>query len=123
KFSSGGAVEEDRLSGTAVRGVRLEDGRSIGARAVLSTADPHTTLLSLLPEGILARATTARVEHSPANGVGVSPFKVDLALSSRVTVPGHTLYGVDLRVPVLLLGTVEEVVDSLTLAPRKTYRK
>lgn len=122
QISTGVAVEEVHLSGTAVRGVRLEDGRSIGARAVLSTADPHTTLISLLPEGILDRATTARVEHIPANGDGVSPFKIDLALSSRVTVPGHTLDGVDLRVPVLMLGTVEEVVDSFTVAARGRFR-
>lgn len=118
QISTGLAVEEIEFVGNAVRGVRLEDGTSVSARAVLSTADPYTTLKSLMPEGALDLATTARVDHIPANGDDISPFKVDLALSSRVTVPNHELQGVDLRTPVLMLGTVEEVLDSFAVAAK-----
>ncbi|MGD1256992.1 phytoene desaturase family protein [Mycobacterium seoulense] len=115
---TGTAVEAVELDSGAVRGVNLEDGRFVSARAVLSTADPHTTLTSLLPRDALDLATTARVNHIPANGDGVSPFKVDVALSGRLTVPGHHLPSADLRVPVQMLGTVDEILDSFAAARR-----
>ncbi len=117
-ISTGVPVEEIDFSGNDIRGVRLGNDTTISADAVLSTADPHTTLRSLLPEGVLDLKTTARVDHIPANGDGISPFKIDLALSSHVALPDHHLEGVDLRTPVLMLGTVEEVLDSFTVASK-----
>jgi phytoene dehydrogenase-like protein len=118
QIRTGTAVSEIQVKGGRAVGVTLADGSSISARAVLSTADPHTTLRELLPEGTLDRQVTARVDHIPANASGASPFKVDLALSGHATVPNHRHPDVDLREPVLLYGTEQTIIDSFTAAAR-----
>lgn len=118
EIRTGTVVSEIRVSGNRTTGVILADGSSITARAVLSTADPYSTLRHLLPDGTLDRQMTARVDHIPANAHGASPFKVDLALSGRVSIPRHHHPDVDLRKPVLLYGTEEAIVESFTAAAR-----
>jgi phytoene dehydrogenase-like protein len=118
QIRTGTAVSEVRVRGGRTTGVILADGSEISARAVLSTADPYTTLRRLLPDGTLDRQVTARVDHIPANAHGASPFKVDLALSGQASVPRHRHPDVDLRKPVLLYGTEHAVVDSFTAAAR-----
>jgi phytoene dehydrogenase-like protein len=122
--SSGGtirtnsAVRQILVTGDRARGVELADGTVITADVVLSTADPHTTLSGLLPEGTLDKALTSRVEHIPANAGGVSQFKIDLALSGQLSVPNHHRSDVDLRQPVLLWGTEDDVLDSFAVSSR-----
>jgi phytoene dehydrogenase-like protein len=118
QIRTGTPVSEIQVRGGRAVGVTLADGSSISARAVLSTADPHTTLRELLPDGTLDRQLTARVDHIPANADGASPFKVDLALSGHATVPNHRHPEVDLREPVLLYGTEQNIVDSFAAAAR-----
>ncbi|MDJ0441203.1 phytoene desaturase family protein [Rhodococcus qingshengii] len=122
--ASGGKVFVDSpvaqvlLEGDRARGVELEDGRVIKAKSVLSTADPHTTLRDLVADGVLDRQTLARVDHIPANAAGASPFKVDMALSGLLTIPNHIHPDVDLRHPVILYGTEDDVVSSFTACTR-----
>ncbi|WP_009478461.1 NAD(P)/FAD-dependent oxidoreductase [Rhodococcus sp. JVH1] len=118
KIVTGTPVSEILMESGRAAGVVLADGQTIKSQAVLSTADPHTTLRELVPEGTLDRRTLARVDHIPANATGASPFKVDLALSGRATVPHHTHSDVDLRQPVLLYGTEEDIVSSFESAAR-----
>lgn len=52
-FLCGERPRELVVEGGVARGVRLEDGRVLGAGVVLSSLGPRTTLLELLPPGLL----------------------------------------------------------------------
>jgi phytoene dehydrogenase-like protein len=58
-------------------GVRLEDGSVVGARAVLSNADPKRTFLGLLPPGAIGEDVREAVSRIDTRG---SVVKVNLAL-------------------------------------------
>jgi phytoene dehydrogenase-like protein len=115
-----GAPVAEILSNTGVvRGLRLEDGRVIQAEAVIATCDPWVALRELVGEGVVDRKTAARLDHSPANGTGAGPFKLDLALHSQISAIQHTRADdVDVRTPSLLIGTVESVRGSYAAAAR-----
>ncbi|HVV74403.1 MAG TPA: NAD(P)/FAD-dependent oxidoreductase [Mycobacteriales bacterium] len=102
-----------------VRGLRLRDGREVLSRAVVSSADPWTTLRTLVSGDAVDRRTAARLDHSSANGAGSGVFKIDMALSAQARTTNHERTdGVDLRKPTLLIATEESVRDSYASAAR-----
>ncbi|CAJ61715.1 MULTISPECIES: phytoene desaturase family protein [Frankia] len=112
-------VAEITRAGDTVRGIRLTDGRTLRARAVVSSVDPWTTLRELVDGDVISQSTAARLDHASANRIGSGVFKIDMALSEQIEVTGHIRAdGVDLRRPTLLLGTAESVVDSYAAASR-----
>jgi phytoene dehydrogenase-like protein len=116
---TGAPVAEILNAGGVVRGLRLEDGRVIRSKAVVSSADPWLTLRKLVPEGVVDRKIAARMDASAANATGSGPFKIDLALNEQIRTVFHRRDdGVDFRMPTLLLGTVESVRDSYATAAR-----
>lgn len=60
ELSLSSPVETLLVEGGAVRGARLASGVELRAEAVLSTADPRSTLLDLVPPGVLEQ----RLEHA-----------------------------------------------------------
>jgi phytoene dehydrogenase-like protein len=66
------------IDGGRATGVVLQDGTTLGARTVLSNADPKRTFLSLVPDGALPDEFAARVRALDTTG---SVVKVNLALS------------------------------------------
>jgi phytoene dehydrogenase-like protein len=115
---TGAPVAEILHGNGKVRGVRLEDGREVEAKAVVSTCDVSTTFLKMLGEDVVDRKLAARIKASPANGTGSGPFKIDMALSSEIAPIQHFREDVDVRVPTLLLGTYESVRESFAAASR-----
>lgn len=113
-------VEEIISKNKVVKGVRLADGRVLNAKAVISAIHPKPAM-EMVSEGELDRATLTKIALAPANAHGASPLKVDLALSGQVD------YGklealrddnLSLRKSVLLIGTVEAVLDNFHCAAR-----
>ena len=104
----------------AVTGVRLEDGRTIAARAVITCIHPKFALALVTP-GALDRRVLTKVALAPANAHGASPLKVDVALSAPISVARHEarrLDGLSLRKCVLLIGTAEAVVENFRSSAR-----
>jgi phytoene dehydrogenase-like protein len=124
KVLTGVAVEEVLVEGGQTHGVRLADGQIIEARAVIVTCDPRTAYHLVTPGAIEPRFIR-RVEHAPYNRANASPLMVHLALSGQIR-PKEIYYskrrdGLDLRVPVALLGTAEDVRESFAAAQRGDY--
>jgi phytoene dehydrogenase-like protein len=116
---TGAPVAEILNASGVVRGLRLEDGRVIEAESVIAACDPWVALRQLVGDGVVDRKTAARLDHSPANVTGAGPFKLDLALRSQISAIQHTRADdVDLRMPSLLIGTVESVRESYAAAAR-----
>ncbi len=100
-------------------GVRLQDGRLIAARAVVASIHPKTAF-DLVTPGALDRRAMTRVALAPANAHGGAPLKVDVALRGQVGVKRHQARrsDVDLRKCVLLIGTVEAVLENFRACAR-----
>jgi len=112
-------VAEILHAGKRVRGVRLADGRTVEASAVVATCDPWVTFRQLLGDDVVDRKTAARLDFAPANGTGSGPFKIDLALSSQISALAHVRDDeVDIRMPTFIMGTVESVRESYAAASR-----
>lgn len=97
-----------------VRGVRLRDGSTIQAKAVIASCHPKMALEMVTPGQIDKRLLT-RVAMAPANAHGASPLRVDVALRGQVSVSRHEARrgdGVSLRKCVLLIGTAEAVLEN-----------
>jgi phytoene dehydrogenase-like protein len=75
-------VEEDRACG-----VVLESGESIGARSVISSADPKTTFLGLLGARHLDTGFVRRVDHIRSRGLAA---KLHLALNRAPSFGGSS---------------------------------
>jgi phytoene dehydrogenase-like protein len=75
-------VAELLLDGGAVSGVRLVDGTTLEARLVASAASPKSTMLDLVPAGVLDRATER--EAIAIRGRGTHAV-VNLGLSAPLT--------------------------------------
>jgi phytoene dehydrogenase-like protein len=112
----GRAVREIVVGGNRAQGVVLEDGEVIRAsRGVIASCDPRTALGSLLGDGALEPRMRAKVDFIPALAQGVAPFKVDVAVSERVTFPHHRRDdGLDLREPSLLIGDFDTLLRACT---------
>ncbi|MEV8510114.1 NAD(P)/FAD-dependent oxidoreductase [Actinoplanes sp. NPDC051475] len=74
---TGTPVSAVTVSHGAATGVALADGRTISARVVLGSCDPYQ-LMSLVPEGALPEALTARMAAVKRTG---TTMKLNLALS------------------------------------------
>ena len=114
-------VHEIVVSGGRATGVRLTDGRQIGAKVgVIASCDPVQTLSWLLPAGTLDQVTQARVDHIPISADGASASKVDIALRGRLRLERHQKSrrqsgrdDFDVRLPAQLIAdSLESVVRS-----------
>jgi phytoene dehydrogenase-like protein len=111
RITTSATVEQIVVNGGRAGGVRLSDGEELGARAVLAACNPKVTLTELLPDGCLDTRTARAAEHIPTDGQHASSFKVDVALSGRLTLQRHQARrddGVDLRKPVVCWATFEQ---------------
>jgi phytoene dehydrogenase-like protein len=119
KVFTGSPVEEILVQSGRTTGVRLADGRVLRSDAVLTSCDPRTTFERLLPADAVDRRTRTRASFVPANALGCDVMKIDLALSGRVRFPHHPREdGLDLRKPLVVLGTEQETAASFTSSQR-----
>jgi phytoene dehydrogenase-like protein len=113
-------VAEIVAEGGRVKGVRLADGRSIEARAVVASCHPKMALEMVTPGAIEQRLLT-RIALAPANAHGASPLKVDVALRGQISVKRHEAMrpdGLSLRKCVLMIGTAEAVLENFAASAR-----
>jgi len=116
----GSPVEEVVIGGGKATGVRLASGEVINAgTAVLATCDPRTALLSLLPSGSLEPALEARAARIPTLASNLATVRVDVAFSGRLSLERFERRrgdGVDLRLPGVYMGTLENAIAAETAA-------
>ncbi len=113
-------VDEIVAKNGKAQGVKLRDGRMIEAKAVIATIHPKMAFEMVTP-GAIERRLMTRVALAPANAHGASPLKVDLALNGQVSFPRHAAMradGLDLRKCVILIGTVEAVLENFKSSAR-----
>lgn len=113
-------VEEIVVRGGKAQAVKLRDGRLIEAKSVIATVHPKMAF-ELLTPGSMDKVLMTRVALAPANAHGASPLKVDLALNGQVSMPRHEAMrpdGLSLRKSVLLIGTVEAVLENFASSAR-----
>ena len=118
-------VEEIVAEGGKVKGVKLADGRFIGAKVVIGAIHPKPCLEMVTP-GALDRKTLTRVALAPANSHGGAPMKVDVALNSQVGYKRHQDLRSDgkvLRRSGIMFGTAEAVLDNFRCAARGEVSK
>jgi phytoene dehydrogenase-like protein len=100
-------VRQLALRDGTVTGVELQNGELITAPIVLASCDPTTTLTRLLPSSALPPHFARRARRIPTDNAGVAHFKVDIALSGRLTLSRHQALrsdNVDLRLPSIVTG-------------------
>jgi phytoene dehydrogenase-like protein len=113
-------VAEILVEGGAARGVRLEDGRIIKAKAVVASCDPRTAYAMTTP-GEVERRLLQRIEHAPANRSNAAPFLANIAMSGSLSLKRHQDLrhdDADLNKAVGYIGTPEEVRESFAAARR-----
>lgn len=118
-------VAEIIAVGGKATGVRLVDGRTVHARAVVASIHPKMAF-DLVTPGALDRRAMTRVALAPANAHGGAPLKIDIALRGQVGVPRHQAQrkdGVELRKCVLLIGTTEAVLENFRACARDQVPK
>ena len=97
------AVDELIVTDGRVTGVRVRGGEEIHARrGVLTAFSPASVLKYLLPKGVLSPKLQNRADHIPTKGRGISDYKLNIALSGKITMPAHEKWrgdGLDLRLP------------------------
>jgi phytoene dehydrogenase-like protein len=116
RIRTGSPVAQVIVHDGQVRGVLLDDGREIRARTVLAATEPHRALGRLLAPGMLSERQSARVEAIPAGNDGCTHFKVEMALSGRLTLSRHERWrgdGLDLRRPSAMVGSLEEICRAI----------
>jgi phytoene dehydrogenase-like protein len=84
EIRTGADVSEVRIKNGAACGVVLSNGEEIGAKAVISNADPKRTLLKLVDPTHLAPDFAMKLQHYRMPG---TVAKVNLALSGLPTFP------------------------------------
>lgn len=113
-------VTEILVDDGAARGVRLEDGSVIRARAVVASCDPRTAFAMTTP-GKVERRLLQRIEHAPANRSNAAPFLANVAMAKPLTLRKHQDLrhdDADLNKAVGYIGTPDEVRDSFAFARR-----
>jgi phytoene dehydrogenase-like protein len=113
-------VEQVVIEGGAMRGVVLPDGRTISARAVISTQDPKTAA-AMISEGGLDRVTRARMQFAPSNQQNIGPSVINVASSQPIVLKRHQDLrhdGADLNKATCLIGTAQESQRALIAARR-----
>jgi len=114
-------VEEILVHNGRAYGVRVSGGEEIHASTVIAANNVKTTLTELLPEGTLPDHMLERARHIPTSSTHASSFKVDLALSGKLTLSAHQENrhdGIDLRRPGLVYGTFEDHVAAWAACAR-----
>lgn len=114
-------VEEILVQSGRTHGVRLSDGEEIFAHSVIAANNVKATLTELLPEGNLPPHLRERAEHIPTSSTHASSFKLDMALSGRLTLNAHQENrkdGIDLRKPGLVLASFEDHVNAWAACAR-----
>lgn len=114
-------VEEVLVHGGRAHGVRLTSGEEIFGHTVIAANNVKNTLTTLLPAGTLPPHLQERAEHIPTSSTHASSFKLDMALSGKLTLSAHQAErsdGIDLRKPGLVLGTFEDHVDAWAACAR-----
>jgi phytoene dehydrogenase-like protein len=109
----GAEVDQLLVSGGRVRGVRLTGGEEVHAKVVLTTNNVKVPLTRWLPDDALTPSLRERVQHIPTSSTHASSFKVDVALSGRLTLDQHQENrrdGIDLRKPALVWASFEDHV-------------
>jgi len=104
----------------AARGVRLADGRTFYAHAVIASCHPKVALELVTPGRVEKRLLT-RMAHAPANAHGASPLKIDMALRGQISLKRFEAKrgdGLDLRKTCLLIGTTEAVLENFRASAR-----
>lgn len=113
-------VAEIIVDDGAAKGVRLEDGSVIRARAVIASCDPRTAYAMTTP-GQVDRRLLRRIEHAPANRSNAAPLLANIAMSGPLTLKRHQDLrhdDADLAKAVGYIGTPEEVRESFAAAKR-----
>jgi phytoene dehydrogenase-like protein len=108
-----------------VSGIRLKSGKIIHAAAVVATIHPKQTF-EMVSEGEIDHKSLTRVQLAPANAHGGSPIKVDVALNGQINyreLEEKRGDGLSLRKSVLLIGTVEAVLDNFKSAAQGRVSK
>jgi phytoene dehydrogenase-like protein len=121
---TGVSVTEIVADEAGVRAVELGDGRRLAAHTVISSCDPLTAV-KLVSEGAIAPRLLRRMEHAPANRLNISPLMAHVALSEQLRLKDRFLDarggGADLRSAALMIGTADQVRNSLASAKRGEY--
>jgi phytoene dehydrogenase-like protein len=116
---TGTPVSRVLVSGDRATGVRLADGTEIGARrGVLAAVPPQTAYGPLLADGVLDSGTRAKVDILPASGNNSATFKIDIALSGRLSYPEAAqkrsrIDDFDIRKTSLMTGTFDDQIRQL----------
>ena len=113
-------VAEIVVQNGAATGVRLTDGSTINARAVIATCDPRTAYKLTTP-GQVERRLLQRMEHAPANRSNCAPMLANIAMSKPLRLKRHRDLrhdDADLDQAVGLIGTPDEVRASFATARR-----
>ncbi|APO83290.1 NAD(P)/FAD-dependent oxidoreductase [Pseudomonas sp. GD03817] len=114
------SVSEIVASDGVVKGVKLADGRTFSARAVIAGCHPRPAL-EMVTAGQLPKHLLTRIAMAPANAKGSGPLKVDVALRGQISLPRFEAVrgdGVDLRNTCLLIGTEEAVLENFAACAR-----
>jgi len=113
-------VAEILIEDGAARGIRLDDGSILRAKAVIATCDPRTAM-KLTTAGGVERRLMQRIEHAPANRSNAAPLLANIAMSKPLRLKRHRDLrhdDADIDKAVGLIGTPEEVRESFATARR-----
>jgi phytoene dehydrogenase-like protein len=116
---TGTPVRKVVVTNGRANGVVLDDGTEIRAtRGVLAAVPPQLAYGGFLEDGVLDSATKAKVAVLPASGNNAATFKIDVALSGRVTYPKGSaqrrkIDDFDIRKTALMTGTFDENIRQL----------
>lgn len=119
QISTDARVAQVLVTGNRATGVRLADGSEITARrGVLAAVPPQSAFGPLLADGILDSGTRAKIAILPASGNNSATFKIDMALSGRLTYPKGAakraaIDGFDIRKTALMTGTFDDQIRQL----------
>jgi len=107
-------VEQLIMSGERCTGVRVAGGQEIVARrGVLTACSPRTTLTRLLPAGVLTHKDQVKADHIPTRKRGIADYKLNVALSGRISMAKHEKWrgdGIDMRLAASCYHTYDEVL-------------
>lgn len=116
---TGTPVRRVTVDNNRATGVELGDGTEIrAARGVLAAVPPQLAYGGFLADGVLDSATKAKVAVLPASGNNAATFKIDIALSGKVTYPKGSarrrkIDDFDIRKTALMTGTFDENIRQL----------
>lgn len=108
RIETGAPCTEILVEGSAVRGVRLADGRVVRSSIVLAACDPKKALTRLLPDGALPEEVSARAKAISTDNSNYGNIKLDVAFSGRLGLDRFAKWrrdDIDLRQPSHMVGT------------------